>query len=99
MYIIAMHALEGTNYHPMQSQSHRTACWEDGYIAVPQALEEKVLESEGYCDLLIENDLLTDVFLTEKPAQPEPEASEQEDLAYLMLDHEYRLALLELGGE
>lgn len=58
--------------HEIQSQSHRTACWEEGYIAVPSHLEAKVWESLGWCDLTIEDGALTGITPRERPA-PEPE--------------------------
>ena len=90
MYIIQIEKQEDAGYHCIQSQSHRTACWQEGYIAVPKELEQVVIESEGYCDLHIENNVLVNVALTPKS---------QQDVQYLLLDHEYRLALIELRGE
>lgn len=68
--------------HDIQSQSHRTACWEDGYLEVPAHLEAKVWESLGWCDLVIDEETgaLTDIIPTEKPEPPEPEPSELDKL-------------------
>ena len=33
--------------HGLQSQSHRTECWLDGWIAVPRELEETVWGCRG----------------------------------------------------
>lgn len=64
--------IEGINgLHPIESQSHRTNCWVDGYIAVPAPLEAAVCESQGYCDLTIEDGVL--VGITPLPI-PEPES-------------------------
>ena len=49
------------NQHSLESQSHRTECWIDGYIAVPQELEKKVWDCMGYCDLVINDGVLTDI--------------------------------------
>lgn len=47
--------------HLFESQSHRVKCWIDGYVAVPEALENKVSSCIGYCDLTIKNGVLIDV--------------------------------------
>lgn len=84
-------------FHNFQSQSHRTECWIDGYIEVPKTLEAKVYESKGYCELIIENDILIDV-VSHPEWKPEkivvPTA--QDDTDAILVDHEYRLTLLEL---
>ena len=54
MMIIKIEA-ERSGQHMFQSQSHRTECWLDGYIAVPQELENEVIKCNGYCDLVVEN--------------------------------------------
>ena len=96
MTIIQIAPLEDS-YHPFQSQSHRTECWLEGYIAVPPALVDAVNDCCGYCELVIENSVLVDV----RPvAMPEPEAPEFDpvtDLELLAIDHEFRLTMLELG--
>ncbi len=43
-------------WHNMQSQSHRTSCWMDGWIEVPPQLVSAVLASGGYCDLNLGED-------------------------------------------
>ena len=58
--------------HDIQSQSHRTACWEEGYVAVPPQLEGEVWACMGWCDLTIEDGALTGITPRERPA-PEPE--------------------------
>lgn len=61
MTIIKILANEN-NQHSLESQSHRTECWLDGYIAVPSELEQKAWECMGYCDLVIDGDgVLTDI--------------------------------------
>lgn len=66
--------------HGLQSQSNRSSCWLDGYIAVPQELEQKAWDSLGYCDLVIEDGVLVDIIPTEKPTPPDPEPTELEKL-------------------
>ena len=72
MTIIEIQAHEN-NRHSLESQSHRTECWLDGYISVPPELEEKAWQSLGYCNLIINDGFLTDIVPTEKPVTPEPE--------------------------
>lgn len=55
-------------FHDIQSQSHRTSCWLDGYISVPAELEQDVWSTGGYCDLTIEEGVLVGVTPTELPA-------------------------------
>ncbi len=96
MLIIQIEAQEGTNFHPFQSQSHREECWLESYVGVPQELEEEVLGCGGWCQLHIEEGVLKAVTKKEAPKQeviPDPEA----DMEALVVDHEYRLTLLELG--
>lgn len=58
--------------HGLQSQSHRSFCWLEGWVAVPQALEEAAWESGGYCTLeLDEGGALVGITPTERPAPEE----------------------------
>ena len=59
------------NQHSLESQSHRTECWLDGYIAVPQELEKKAWDCLGYCDLVIEDGVLTDILPKDIPVDIE----------------------------
>ena len=84
--------------HLFQSQSHRTSCWLDGYIAVPEDLKKTVFECKGYCELIIEDNVLTNIIprtdlMPVKTVKP----TAQDDMDAMMVDHEYRLTLLELG--
>jgi len=97
MHIIKITPLEGADFHPIQSQSHRNSCWLDGYIAVPEHLVGKAVESSGFCHLVIQDDILVDI---EPRSMPEPaprEPTPEEDREGMLVDHEYRLTLLELG--
>lgn len=81
MMIIKTEATE-TGLHLIQSQSHRTECWLDGYVAVPQELEIEVMQCNGYCDLTVENGTITsfvaqpDLIPTEEDVITEPTADE-----------------------
>ena len=59
------------NQHSLESQSYRTECWLDGYIVVPQELEKKAWDCLGYCDLVIEDGVLTDILPKEIPVDTE----------------------------
>lgn len=69
-----------TGRHGLQSQSHRTQCWLEGWLAVPEELAQLAWESGGYCDLTVKKGVLTGLTPTEKPAQSEPEPTETERL-------------------
>jgi hypothetical protein len=85
--------------HRLQAQSGRTESWLEGWIPVPEELEAEAWACAGWCDLTVENGVLTGIAPTERPIQPEPEAepTPQEDGDALLVDHECRLTLLELG--
>lgn len=59
--------------HIVESQSHRTDVWMDGYIEVPPYLEATALASGGYCDLIIDGGVLVGITPTGKP-EPDPTA-------------------------
>ena len=71
------------SHHPVESQSHRTECWLDGWTAVPQNLAEKVMDCGGYCDLVMEGGMLTDIVKKEKPVLPAPPPTVEERCAAL----------------
>ena len=84
MTIIKINPLE-TGQHPIQSQSHRRACWLDGYIEVPAHLHDAVWATYGWCDLQIEEGVLVGITHT------------AEDITLDMLaEHEERLCMLEI---
>ena len=84
--------------HLVESQSHRTENWMGGdWIAVPEALEAALYACGGYCELEIQDGVLVGLTPTERTPEPEPEPTAQEDAEALLVDHEYRLTLLELG--
>lgn len=98
MTIIQIDPLE-TGQHPIQSQSHRRACWLPGYIEVPAHLHDAVWATYGWCDLQIEEGRLVGITPTERPPEPEPEPQppSEEDITLDMLaEHEARLCMLEL---
>lgn len=76
--------------HGLQSQSHREECWLEGWIAVPEGLTQAVLDCGGYCELTVEDGILTAITPKERPARPEPEPTEAERLR---ADVDYILAM------
>lgn len=66
--------------HGLQSQSGRTECWMEGWIAVPKELEDTVWNSGGYCKLDIQDGVLIGVTPIEKP---EPVPTPQEMISNL----------------
>ena len=99
MLIIKITSDDG-KFHPFQSQSHRTSCWIDGYIAVPTELEKTVFECKGYCELTIEDNTLVNITPHKEwiPVKNvKPVSTPQDDTDALMVEHEYRLTMLELG--
>lgn len=54
--------------HGLQSQSGRTECWLEGWVAVPKELEQAVWACGGYCDLTLKKGRLTAVTPVETPA-------------------------------
>lgn len=61
---------DSSGHHSVESQSHRTECWMEGWTAVPENLVEKAMDCGGYCDLVMEGSVLTDVVKKEKPVPP-----------------------------
>lgn len=69
--------------HGLQSQSHRTACWLEGWIAVPPQLEQTAWDCCGYCELDIQDGVLVGLTPGQRPERepaPEPEPTEVERL-------------------
>ena len=69
--------------HGLQSQSHRTECWLEGWVAVPPELEQAVWDCRGYCELEIQDGVLTGVKPGEPPAPPAPEPTQEDRLSAL----------------
>lgn len=67
MTIISKTKLNG-NQHAIESQSHRTSCWIDDYIEVPEELEAEVWNTLGWCDLVLKDGKLVGILPTERPS-------------------------------
>nr|DAZ70686.1 MAG TPA: hypothetical protein [Caudoviricetes sp.] len=102
MTIIKISPLE-SGQHPIQSQSHRRACWLEGYIEVPAHLHDAVWATYGWCNLQIEENKLVGITPTERPPEPEPEPSPLDRLGALeealVQTDEIAIALFESQAE
>ena len=85
--------------HEVEGINGATENWyDDGWAIVPEELEQMAIKSCGFCELVFDDGgNLIDIILTEKPEPSTPEPTEAEDTAAMLVDHEYRLTLLELG--
>lgn len=77
-----------------------------GFLELPDNLLSDFLAYNGFVVLTVEGETITaitpntEVWEAWKAEQPEPtppEPTEQEDTDAMLIDHEYRLTLLELG--
>lgn len=72
---------QADGFHSLQSQSHRTECWLEGWVAVPPELVQAAWDCGGYCDLkLNKKGVLVALTPRERPPQPEPEPTAEERL-------------------
>ena len=71
------------------------------YAVVPDGMVQDIRETRGFCDIELNEDGTEVVSFTAReipeiePIEPEP--TPQDDIDAMMVDHEYRLTLLELG--
>ena len=71
-------------FHLIESQSDRTENWMgDGYIEVPQELVPNL--NGGWCDLTIEDGVLTAVTPTERPKHEMPQDPTDTDVLNTLL--------------
>ena len=78
-----------------------------GYAVIPDSVDmADFYAHNGFVILAIEGDTVTgytvnveawEKWKAEQPDPTEPEPSEEEDTSAMLIDHEYRLTLLELG--
>lgn len=72
-----------------------------GWLLVPQELEERLLSLLPYVRLTLDGDVVVgvedDAEARANPTEPEPAHDPQADTDALLVDHEYRLTLLEWG--
>lgn len=71
MLIIKNEATEN-GQHYFESQSHRKACWMEGYVSVPPEREAEIVGCLGYGDLTVEDGKFID-FVPRPELIPTPE--------------------------
>lgn len=79
MVIIKTEPLESGQHHIISNDQGKVI-WLPGYIEVPTHLESAVWASCGYCDLIIEDGVLVGITPTERPPEPIPEPTADEQL-------------------
>ena len=100
--VISKGALDNHGSHDIQTNSGWLENpYGETYAVVPDDMVQGIMATKGYCDITL-NDDGTEVvsFVAReipeiKPTKPEPTA--EDDIDAMLVDHEYRLTLLELG--
>lgn len=66
---------DANGWHDLQTNSTWTKCPYEGYAIVPDEMVASVMETQGYCDIELNEDKTEVVSFTptEKPIIPEPE--------------------------
>lgn len=106
MYIMMLEAAENGGRPAPQTWDFPTL--PDGYAWCPQAFYDVFYSTDpaGFVDITVENGTVTamtvnmdalDAYIASMPEQEAEEPSEEDDTAGMLVDHEYRLTLLELG--
>lgn len=76
-----------------------------GSIQLPDELLNEYLETKGFCDFEIQDNIITKIIVNQNDLDdynnnhPEvkPELSVEQDINAMLVDQEYRITLLELG--
>ena len=83
-----------------------TTMYEVGMATIPDFLINKYIDTMGFAFLEFEEDTVTSVTINQEAydayqasiPEPEPEKpTEEDDVNAMLVDHEYRLTLVELG--
>lgn len=101
MYYINQAANESGNHgNPVSRQG-------EGMVALPESLLTAYIETMGFANITVEDSTITaiavnqealDAYLADHPNIPEEDVpAEEDDVNALLVDHEYRLTILELG--
>ena len=99
MYIRPTPNAGGAYPSPQSSAAH-------GLVQFPDAFLDAFLAYNGFVALTIENNAVTaiepnteawEAWKAEQPEPLEPDPTPQEDTDAMLVDHEYRITLLELG--
>ena len=75
--------------HGLQSQSGRTECWLERWIAVPPQLERTAWDCCGYCELTIEDGVLVGLTPGQKPEPAEEPEQAPTEMERLRADVDY----------
>ena len=79
------------NFHPFEFQDQRDECWLQEYIEVPKSLDSTLMLSKGYCDLVIEGGVLTNI-IPRPDCEPDAEentSTREVDFEQLRADIDY----------
>lgn len=106
MYIIALEASSSGSRPPLQTWEHNLI--PEGFAICPDEFYDIFYSTNpaGFVNITVENNVVTsmtinqealDVYIAENPEPTEPEPTPQDDVDAMLVDHEYRLTLLELG--
>ena len=82
---------DNMGFHASEFQSGRTKCWQRGYVEVPKNLESTFMASKGYCDLVIEGGVLTNIIPRPncEPGTEENTSTREVDPKQLRADIDY----------
>lgn len=106
MKIIKINPLADGSRPPIQDWSKKTP--PDGYAFCPDEFVAVFYSTSpaGFVNIEVAGDTVVamtinqeayDAYVARNPEPSDPEPSEEDDTASMLIDHEYRLTLLELG--
>lgn len=108
MYIIALEASSSGSRPPLQTWEHNFI--PEGFAICPDEFYDIFYSTTpaGFVNIAVENKIVTsmtinqealDVYIAENPESElnDQEPTPQDDVDAMLVDHEYRLTLLELG--
>lgn len=76
---------DALGFHRVESQNS-DECWLEGYVPVPEELEELVWDCAGWCDLTIEDGVLTAVTPITPPEVSAPLVPSNQELMDAILE-------------
>lgn len=98
-YIKAQPSESGNHGNPVSNRA-------EGMVALPDNLISVYIETMGFAFLTIADEVVTAVAINQEaydayqasiPEPTPPEPTEEDDMNAMLVDHEYRLTLIELG--
>lgn len=95
MKIIEIAALDNGAH---RNQSSSTTTIPDGWAVIPDSMI--IPDTFPFVDIIVEGNVVTKMtegIVPEPQPEPDPEPTAQDDVDAMLIDHEYRLTLLELG--